>query len=118
MSQKFSQIKVISSQVKFFCHIKTLFLVSNVTLTNESHIVREAVIVGCQNDLHQELRAFHFHNNLSFPAVSVPLCSCAAQPLCEWGMYPAGTLAGGSKVSPLFSVGISLNDGLFLVLLP
>lgn len=49
MSQKFYQIKVISSQVKFFCRIKMLFLFSNVTLTNEGNIVGEAVIVGCQN---------------------------------------------------------------------
>lgn len=49
MSQTFYQIKVISSQVKFFCRVKMLFLFSNVTLTNEGNIVGEAVIVGCQN---------------------------------------------------------------------
>lgn len=53
MRQKFYQIKVISSQVKFFCRIKMLLLLSNVTLTNEGNIVREAVIVGCQNYVHK-----------------------------------------------------------------
>lgn len=80
MSQKFSQIKVISSQVKFFCHIKMLFLVSNVTLTNESHIVREAVIVGCQSCLHEEPTALHAHSNLSFPAVRVSTASLCCSP--------------------------------------
>lgn len=49
MSQKKYQIKVISSHAKFFCCIKMLLLSLNVTLTNEGNIVREAVIVGCQN---------------------------------------------------------------------
>lgn len=61
MSQKFYQIKVISSQVKFFCHIKMLFLFSNVTLTNEGNIVREAVIVGCQNYVHKYPTAHATH---------------------------------------------------------
>lgn len=61
MSQKFYQIKVIRSQVKFFCHIKMLFLFSNVTLTNEGNIVREAVIVGCQNYVHKYPSAHAMH---------------------------------------------------------
>lgn len=50
------------------------------------------------------------------------LHSCAADPTCEWGIYPPGTLAGDSKVSPSLGVGISpiesLSPRLFLVLLP
>lgn len=70
MSQKFYQIKAISSQVKFLCRIKMLFLFSNVTLTNEGNIVREAVIVGCQNYVHKYLIAHATRIPFQTPRVS------------------------------------------------
>lgn len=61
MNQKFYQIEVISSQVKFFCHIKMLFPFSNVTLTNEGDIVRERSYCRLPNYAHKQLKARATH---------------------------------------------------------